>query len=131
MTTPKMAIDANARIEIITILNRLGISANLKGYEYLKCALAECLENPDLSGEITKRLYPSIAKQCGTTGSRVERAIRHSIEVMFDNQLANEVDTELWGSVSADKGKPTNSQFIAVIAERLRVNLGLYDMYEE
>lgn len=126
MTTPKMTLDSKARIEIIATLNRLGIAAHLKGYDFLKSALAYCLENPDISQEVTKKLYPAVAKECGSTGSRVERAIRHSIEVMFDTVHPDEWEEELWGAVPANKGKPTNSQFIAVIAERLRVNLGLY-----
>lgn len=102
-------------------IHELGVPAHIKGYQYIRTAIMMVVENMDLLNYITKQLYPSIAKQYSTTPSRVERAIRHSIEVAWirGNQ---ETMNEIFGyTVHTGKGKPTNSEFIAMVADRIRL----------
>lgn len=112
--------------EIISTLKYVGIPASLKGYEYLKVSLQLVLESPSLIYQITKGLYPAVAERCGTIPSRVERAIRHTVEITFD-RLHPEVLKEVFGNcTNYYKGKVTNSEFIAILAEKIRMDLGEY-----
>lgn len=100
-------------------LLQLGIPRHIKGYKYVKEAIAMAVEQPDLIEAITKALYPAVAKKFNTTSSRVERAIRHAVEVGWD-RIDIEVMDEYFGqTISSIKGKPTNSEFIAMFVDRI------------
>ena len=104
-------------------IHSVGIPANIKGYQYLRDAIIMSMQDAELIGAITKQLYPKVAGRHNTSPSRVERAIRHAIEVacMRGN---DEVLYRLFGyTVNNNKGKPTNSEFIALIADKLRLDL--------
>lgn len=114
--------NAKVEIEISKLLHSLGIPSHIRGYQYIRESVYMMYENPDMIGGITKCIYPEIALRFDTTASRVERAIRHAIEVSWargDYELME----ELFGhSVDYDRSKPTNSEFIATIADNLRLN---------
>lgn len=99
----------------------LGVPASLKGFNYLKTAVQCLYEKPAYIEAITKRLYPEVARQHGTTASRVERAIRHAIERAYDNVGIEDLQHMLGNTVSMHKGKPTNSEFISIIVERMKM----------
>ena len=107
--------------KIILTLRELGVPAHLEGYEYLKDAFQICLDDAKAIRSVTKNIYPQIAKSFETTPSRVERAIRHAIEVAWDRGDL-EVFARFFGnSISPDRGKPTNSEFIATVVEAIRM----------
>ena len=109
----------NLENDVTNIIHEIGIPAHIKGYQYLREAIIRSVEDTEMLGSITKILYPSIAKKFQTTPSRVERAIRHAIEVAWSRGKMDTID-ELFGyTVSNGKGKPTNSEFIALIAPEL------------
>ena len=113
--------ERDLEIEITNIIHEIGVPAHIKGYQYLRDAIVMVVEDMDLLGAVTKELYPAIAKRNNTTPSRVERAIRHAIEVAW-NRGRLETINDLFGyTVQLDKGKPTNSEFIAIIADKLRL----------
>lgn len=107
--------------EITSLLHEVGIPAHIKGYMYLRTAILETYLNVDFLGQITKVLYPEIAKKYETTASRVERAIRHAIEVAWNRGNIDAIDDIFSYTISASKAKPTNSEFIAMIADKLRL----------
>ncbi|WP_249030377.1 sporulation transcription factor Spo0A [Tannockella kyphosi] len=107
--------------EITEILHEVGIPAHIKGYMYLRTAILSTYYNIELLGQVTKVLYPNIAKNYSTTSSRVERAIRHAIEVAWNRGNTDAIDEIFGYTVSATKSKPTNSEFIAMIADKLRL----------
>ena len=107
--------------EITSIIHEIGVPAHIKGYMYLREAITMVVNDMELLSAVTKELYPSIAKRYNTTASRVERAIRHAIEVAWGRGQIEAI-TKLFGyTVHTDKGKPTNSEFIAIIADKLRL----------
>ena len=107
--------------KIILTLRELGVPAHLEGYEYLKDAFQICLDDAKAIRSVTKNIYPQIAKSFETTPRRVERAIRHAIEVAWDRGDL-EVFARFFGnSISPDRGKPTNSEFIATVVEAIRM----------
>jgi two-component system response regulator (stage 0 sporulation protein A) len=118
---PEHARPADIEAEITGIMNGIGIPANVKGYTYIRKAIALAVEDPKLLSSMTKELYPSIAETYNTTGSRVERAIRHAIDIAWvRGQLENM--HELFGySATRDNAKPSNGEFIAMVADRLRL----------
>ena len=108
---------SNTRKAITKVIKELGIPANLSGYHYIRYAIEITLDDFNLVNRITKLLYPAVAKKFNTTKTGAERAIRHAIEVGWLNANEDFV-MELFGySISADKGKPTNSEFIATVAD--------------
>ncbi len=107
--------------EITSLLHEVGIPAHIKGYMYLRTAILETYLNVDFLGQITKVLYPEIARKYETTASRVERAIRHAIEVAWNRGNIDAIDDIFGYTISASKAKPTNSEFIAMIADKLRL----------
>lgn len=107
--------------EITELLHEIGIPAHIKGYMYLRTAILETYLNVDFLGQITKVLYPEIAKKYQTTASRVERAIRHAIEVAWNRGNIDAIDDIFGYTISASKAKPTNSEFIAMISDKLRL----------
>ena len=111
----------NLQISITKILHELGVPSHIKGYQYIREGISIIYENPEVIGGITKELYPDIAQKYETTVSRVERAIRHAIEVSW-NRGNWDLMEEIFGhSVDIDKAKPTNSEFIVTVADKLRL----------
>lgn len=108
--------------EISKILHTLGVPSHIKGYLYIRDSITMMYDNPDMLGGITKEIYPEIAKKYDTTPSRVERAIRHAIEVSWTRGDYDTMEDLFGHSVDYDKSKPTNSEFIATIADRLRMD---------
>ena len=111
------------RLEIIVtnIIHEIGVPAHIKGYQYLRDAIILVVKDIDIINSITKQLYPAIAQLYHTTPSRVERAIRHAIEVAWDRGKTDTIE-ELFGYVITNgKAKPTNSEFIALIADKIRL----------
>lgn len=108
--------------DVTEILHEIGIPAHIKGYLYLRTAILKTYENIDFLGQITKVLYPEIAKVYATTPSRVERAIRHAIEVAWNRGNVDAIDDIFGYTISASKAKPTNSEFIAMISDKLRLD---------
>lgn len=118
---------ANAQLQlelrVTDIIHQIGVPAHIKGYHYLRDAIIMSVDDIEAVGAITKILYPSIAKLHKTTSSRVERAIRHAIEVAWDRGDLETLQSYFGYTVSNTKGKPTNSEFISMIADRLRLQL--------
>lgn len=115
--------DDEARLEMIVtdIIHQIGIPAHIKGYHYLRRAIILSINDPEMLESITKLLYPTVASEFSTTPSRVERAIRHAIETAWDRGDV-EVLTNMFGyTINVNKGKPTNSEFIALITDNLRL----------
>lgn len=109
--------------DITDMIHEIGVPAHIKGYQYLREAILMSVEDPGMLGSITKILYPTIAKHFQTTPSRVERAIRHAIEVAWSRGNMDTLDSLFGYTVDVSKGKPTNSEFIALIADRIRLSL--------
>lgn len=108
---------------VTNIIHELGVPAHIKGYQYLREAIIMVTKDIDVINQITKQLYPEIARKYKTTPSRVERAIRHAIEVAWARGEQQTVESIFGYTISAAKGKPTNSEFIAMIADKLRLEL--------
>ncbi|PYG86831.1 two-component system response regulator (stage 0 sporulation protein A) [Ruminiclostridium sufflavum DSM 19573] len=110
-------------VEVTNIMHEIGVPAHIKGYQYLRDAIMMVVKDLDVINSITKLLYPSIAKDYNTTPSRVERAIRHAIEVAWSRGQVEAIDALFGYTVNIGKGKPTNSEFIAMIADKLRLEM--------
>ncbi len=108
---------------VTNILHEIGVPAHIRGYHYMREAILMAINDNDVLNYITKELYPTIAKKCNTTPSRVERAIRHAIEVAWSRGKVDAIDSLFGYTINSHKGKPTNSEFIALIADRLRLEL--------
>lgn len=109
-------------VEVTRIIHQMGVPAHIKGYQYLRDAILFVIEDVNLLGAVTKELYPMIAQKYSTTASRVERAIRHAIELAWDRGNV-EMMTKFFGyTINIERGKPTNSEFIAMVADKLRMN---------
>ena len=106
---------------VTSIIHEVGVPAHIKGYQYLREAILIAVDDIDVINAVTKVLYPEVAKRFGTTASRVERAIRHAIEVAWDRGDLETLQKYFGYTVSNVKGKPTNSEFIAMIADRLQL----------
>ena len=119
----KHFMERNIENDVTSIIHDVGVPAHIKGYQYLREAIIMSVNDNEMLNSITKILYPSIAKKFQTTSSRVERAIRHAIEVAWNRGRMDTID-ELFGyTINAEKGKPTNSEFIAMIADKLRLEI--------
>ena len=110
-------------VRVTEVIHQVGVPAHIKGYQYLREAIMMAVEDIESVSAITKVLYPSIAKKFHTTSSRVERAIRHAIEVAWDRGDIETLQSYFGYTVSGVKGKPTNSEFISMIADRLRLQM--------
>ena len=108
---------------VTSIIHEIGVPAHIKGYQYLREAIIIAVQDMDVINAVTKVLYPEVAKRFNTTASRVERAIRHAIEVAWDRGDLETLQKYFGYTVSNAKGKPTNSEFIAMIADRLRLEM--------
>ncbi len=113
----------NLQFEITNIMHDVGVPAHIKGYQYLRDAIMMAVKNIEIINSITKELYPTIAREYSTTPSRVERAIRHAIEVAWGRGQIETLDKIFGYTISVGKGKPTNSEFIAMVADKLRLEL--------
>ena len=113
--------EGNLEERIANLFLTVGIPAHIKGYQYLREAVKMVIDNPDLMGRITKELYPGIAHRFGTTSSKVERAIRHAIEVAWNRGRIEALDEAFGRNVCSLDDKPTNGEFIALVSDRLRI----------
>lgn len=113
--------------KVTNIMHEIGVPAHIKGYQYLREAIIMVVENIELLNGITKELYPNIAEKYGTTSSRVERAIRHAIEVAWARGKMDTIDNIFGYTVNTNRGKPTNSEFIAMIADKLRLEMEIVE----
>ena len=113
----------NLEALVTNVIHEVGVPAHIKGYQYLREAIMMVINDIEVINQITKQLYPDIAKKFNTTPSRVERAIRHAIEVAWGRGQTDVVESIFGYTVSAVKGKPTNSEFIAMISDKLRLEL--------
>ena len=113
--------DRNLESTVTSIIHEIGVPAHIKGYQYLRESILIAVKDMDVINAVTKILYPEVAKRFGTTASRVERAIRHAIEVAWDRGDLETLQKYFGYTVSNAKGKPTNSEFIAMIADRLQL----------
>ncbi len=118
---PPILADKELKVAITDILHSLGIPSHIKGYSYIRDGIAMMYKDESLVGSITKELYPSIASMYKTTSSRVERAIRHAIEVSWMRGDYNLMEELFGNSVDYDRAKPTNSEFIVTVADRLKL----------
>ncbi|TWH48953.1 sporulation transcription factor Spo0A [Sporomusa sp. KB1] len=110
-------------VEVTNIIREIGIPAHIKGYQYLRDAIMMIVAEVELLGAVTKVLYPMIAEKYSTTPSRVERAIRHAIEVAWNRGNIEMINKIFGYTIKLDKGKPTNSEFMAMIADKLRMEM--------
>lgn len=111
----------NLERDVTDMIHEIGVPAHIKGYQYLREAIMMCVEDAEMLGSITKVLYPAIARKYQTTSSRVERAIRHAIEVAWNRGRMETLDSMFGYTINTGKGKPTNSEFIALIADKIRL----------
>ena len=107
--------------QVTKIIHQIGVPAHIKGYQYLRSAILMTIEDNDIINSVTKVLYPTVAKKYKTTTSRVERAIRHAIEVAWDRGDVDTLNSYFGYTIQNTRGKPTNSEFIAMIADNLRL----------
>lgn len=127
--TNAAAVDSSKSLEakITNMIHEIGVPAHIKGYLYLREAIAMVIQDIELLGAVTKELYPSIAHKFNTTPSRVERAIRHAIEVAWTRGKVDTIDKIFGYTVNNNKGKPTNSEFIAMVADKLRLEIEIME----
>lgn len=117
----RSALDCD-ELTVTEILHQIGVPAHIKGYQFLRDAILLTMNDPEYINAVTKRLYPEIAKKNGTTASRVERAIRHAIEVAWDRGDVDTLNSYFGYTIHNMRGKPTNSEFIAMIADKMRLD---------
>ena len=113
--------------QVTKIIHQIGVPAHIKGYQYLRTAILMTIADSDIINSVTKVLYPSVAKKYSTTTSRVERAIRHAIEVAWDRGDVDTLNSYFGYTIQNSRGKPTNSEFIAMIADNLRLKYKMYN----
>ncbi len=118
--------EADLEADVTEIIHEIGVPAHIKGYQYLRDAIVMSVKDMDMLNSITKILYPTIAKKYQTTPSRVERAIRHAIEVAWGRGRMDTLDDMFGYTINRGKGKPTNSEFIALITDRIRLDYKMY-----
>ncbi len=115
--------DTKLEVMVTDIIHQIGVPAHIKGYHYLREAIILSVKNSEIVNSVTKLLYPTIAKMYSTTASRVERAIRHAIEVAWDRGDIDVLNSYFGYTIQTDRGKPTNSEFIAMISDNLRLQI--------
>ena len=118
--------ESDMESQITKIIHQIGVPAHIKGYQYLRTAIMLTVKDSDIINSVTKILYPSVAKKYQTTTSRVERAIRHAIEVAWDRGDVDTLNSYFGYTIQNNRGKPTNSEFIAMIADNLRLQYKMY-----
>lgn len=117
------ADNSSLEMRVTEIIHQIGVPAHIKGYQYLRDAILMAIEDGDIINAVTKRLYPAVAKKYATTSSRVERAIRHAIEVAWDRGDVDVLNSYFGYTIHNGRGKPTNSEFIAMISDKFRLQL--------
>ncbi|MBQ8928681.1 MAG: sporulation transcription factor Spo0A [Oscillospiraceae bacterium] len=120
-TVPRSERGGDLELIVTDVIHQLGVPAHIKGYHYLRAAILASIDNAELLESVTKLLYPAVASQFNTTPSRVERAIRHAIEIAWDRGDLDMLNDFFGYTVNTCKGKPTNSEFIALITDKLRL----------
>lgn len=115
--------DTSLEMSVTEIIHQIGVPAHIKGYQYLRDSILMAIEDEEIINAVTKRLYPAVAKKHGTTSSRVERAIRHAIEVAWDRGDVDVLNSYFGYTIHNGRGKPTNSEFIAMISDKFRLQL--------
>ncbi len=115
-------LEKDLNLLVTKMLHEIGVPAHIKGYLYLRTAILMAVEDMDVLNAVTKQLYPDIAREYDTTDTRVERAIRHAIEVAWERGNIDMIHDLFGYTIQADKGKPTNSEFIALMADRIRLS---------
>jgi two-component system response regulator (stage 0 sporulation protein A) len=122
-TSNNILIKKNVEVEVTRVMREIGIPANLQGYQFIRNAIMIVLKDPETMNYITKQLYPTIAEEHNTTPSRVERAIRHAIEVTWSRGQMDAINSIFGYTTNLCKGKPTNSEFIAMVSDKLRLEM--------
>lgn len=115
--------DTDLEFMVTEIIHQIGVPAHIKGYNYLRESIILAIKDSEIINSVTKTLYPTVAKEHSTTSSRVERAIRHAIEVAWDRGDVNVLNSYFGYTIHNNRGKPTNSEFIAMISDKLRLRL--------
>jgi len=118
-------LERNLEADVTNVIHEIGVPAHIKGYHYLRDAIMMSVNDTEMLNSITKQLYPTIAKRHKTTPSRVERAIRHAIEVAWSRGKMDTIDALFGYTIHGGKGKPTNSEFVALIADKIRLEYKL------
>ncbi len=125
--TDKKPSREDIETQVTKVIHQIGVPAHIKGYQYLRTAILMTISDNDIINSVTKILYPSVAKKYQTTTSRVERAIRHAIEVAWDRGDVDTLNSYFGYTIQNNRGKPTNSEFIAMIADNMRLKYKLYN----
>lgn len=119
---------ADTEVLVTDVIQKLGVPAHIKGYHYLRSAIISAIENRGLMECVTKLLYPSVAEKFDTTSSRVERAIRHAIEIAWNRASSEVINTFFGYTIDSYRGRPTNSEFIALVSDKIRLQLKSFNM---
>ncbi len=125
-TTSSLSASGDLEAQVTKIIHQIGVPAHIKGYQYLRTAILMTIDDNEIINSVTKVLYPTVAKKYQTTTSRVERAIRHAIEVAWDRGDVDTLNSYFGYTIQNSRGKPTNSEFIAMIADNLRLKYKCY-----
>ncbi len=120
---PSLKNDTDLQVTVSEIMHQIGVPAHIKGYQYLREAIILSINDKEMMSSVTKILYPTVAKRHATTASRVERAIRHAIEVAWDRGDIDVLSSYFGYTIQGTRGKPTNSEFIAMISDKLRLEM--------
>ena len=124
-----LADESDIECVVTEIIHQIGIPAHIKGYHYLRTAIILSVDDPEMINCITKLLYPTVARMYDTTPSRVERAIRHAIEIAWDRGDVDTLNGYFGYTIHTSRGKPTNSEFVALIADKLRLKYRCTALY--
>ena len=116
-------LDSDLQVIVSDIMHQIGVPAHIKGYQYLREAIILSIDDSEMMNSVTKLLYPTVAKRFSTTPSRVERAIRHAIEVAWDRGDVDVLNSYFGYTIQSTRGKPTNSEFIAMISDKLKLSM--------
>lgn len=125
-TQTETSHEEDMEAQVTKIIHQIGVPAHIKGYQYLRTAILMTIQDSDIINSVTKVLYPSVAKKYQTTTSRVERAIRHAIEVAWDRGDLDTLNSYFGYTIQNSRGKPTNSEFIAMIADNMRLKYKIH-----
>ena len=125
-STEQKSYQEDMETQVTKVIHQIGVPAHIKGYQYLRTAILMTISDNEIINSVTKILYPSVAKKYSTTTSRVERAIRHAIEVAWDRGDVDTLNSYFGYTIQNNRGKPTNSEFIAMIADNMRLKYKIY-----
>jgi len=122
-TSEYVEVSIDPEIEVTNLMHKVGIPANISGHQFLREAILMVIEDRGLISGITKELYPNVARKCKTTSAKVERSIRHAIEVCWLRGRVDVLENTFGYTINPERGKPTNSEFIAMVADKIRMSL--------